>query len=53
MLGGRCGAEKGTSVHILRECPVLEKVRMQTVNFVRMDPEQIKEARLRLLNSVL
>ncbi len=28
------------------ECPVLEKVRMQTLGFVRMDPEQIKEARL-------
>ncbi len=26
----RCGAEKETSVHILCECPVLEKVRMQT-----------------------
>ncbi len=42
----RCGAEKETSVHILCECPVLEKVRMQTLNFARMDPEQIKEARL-------
>ncbi len=42
----RCGAEKETSVHILCECPVLEKVRMQTLCFTRMDPEQIKEARL-------
>ncbi len=39
----RCGAEKETSVHILCECPVLEKVRM-TLGFARMDPEQIKEA---------
>ncbi len=42
----RCGAEKETSVHILCESPVLEKVRMQTLSFARMDPEQIKEARL-------
>ncbi len=42
----RCGAEKETSVHILCECPVLEKVRMQTLGCTRMDPEQIKEARL-------
>ncbi len=42
----RCGAEKETSEHILCECPVLEKVRMQTLGFARMDPEQIKETRL-------
>ncbi len=42
----RCGAEKETLVHILCECPVLEKVRMQTLGFARMDPEQIKEVRL-------
>ncbi len=42
----RCGAEKKTSVHSLCECPVLEKVRMQTLSFARMDREQIKEARL-------
>ncbi len=42
----RCGAEKKTAVHILGECVVLEKVRMQTLGFARMDPEQIKEARL-------
>ncbi len=42
----RCGAEKETAVHILCECPVSEKVRMQTLGFARMDPEQIKEARL-------
>ncbi len=40
----RC--RKGKSVHILCECPVLEKVRMQTLGFARMDPEQIKETRL-------
>ncbi len=40
----RCGAENETSVHILFESPVLEKVRMQTLGFTRMDPEQIKEA---------
>ncbi len=42
----RCGAEKETLVHILCECPKLEKIRMQTLGFVRMDPDQIKEARL-------
>ncbi len=42
----RCGAEKETTVHILCECPVLEKVKMQTLGFTRMDLEQIKEARL-------
>ncbi len=42
----RYGAEKETSVHILCECPVLEKVRMQTLGCTRMGPEQIKEARL-------
>ncbi len=42
----RCGAEKETSVNILCECPVLEKVRMQALGFARMDPDQIKEARL-------
>ncbi len=42
----RCGAEKETSVHILCECPVMEKVRMQTLGFARIDPEQIKEERL-------
>ncbi len=31
------GAEKETSLHILCECPVLEKVRMQTLDFARMD----------------
>ncbi len=41
----RCGAEKETSVHILCECPVLEKVRMQIFDFARMDLEQIKDAR--------
>ncbi len=34
------------SVHILCECPVLEKVKMQTLGCTRMHPEQIKEARL-------
>ncbi len=42
----RCGAEKETLVHILCECLLLEKVRMQTLGFARMDPEQIKEASL-------
>ncbi len=42
----RCGAEKEMSVHVLCECPVLEKVRMQTLGFARMDPEEVKEARL-------
>ncbi len=36
----------GASVHILCECPVLEKVRMQTLGFARMNPEEIKEGRL-------
>ncbi len=40
----RCGAEKEMLVHILCECSVLEKVRMQTLGFARMDLEQIKEA---------
>ncbi len=34
----RCGAEKGTSLHILCEYPELEKIRMQTLSFARMDP---------------
>ncbi len=34
------------TVHILHGCPVLEKLRMQTWGIARMDPEQIKEARL-------
>ncbi len=42
----RCGIEKETLVHVLCECPMLEKVRMQTLSFARMDPEQIKEASL-------
>ncbi len=42
----RCDAEKEMSVHILCECPVLEKLRIQTLVFARMDPEQINEARL-------
>ncbi len=42
----RCGEEKETSVHILCECPALEKIRLQILGFSRMDPEQIKEARL-------
>ncbi len=42
----RCGAEKETSVHILCECRMLEKVKMQILSFAMMDPEQIKEAKL-------
>ncbi len=38
----RCGAEKKTSVHILCECRVVEKGRMLTLGFVRMNPEQIR-----------
>ncbi len=41
----RCGAEKEPS-EFLCECLVLENIRMQTLAFVRMDPDQIKEARL-------
>ncbi len=44
-LSCRC-AEKETSVHILYECPVLKKIRMQILGFARMDPEEIKEAKL-------
>ncbi len=42
----KCGAGKETLEHILRDCLVLEKIRMQTLGFARMDPDQIKEARL-------
>ncbi len=42
----RCGAEKKRSEHILCECLALEKIRMQTLGFARMDPDQIKEVRL-------
>ncbi len=42
----KCCAEKETLVHILCECSVLEKVRMHILGFARMDPEQIREARL-------
>ncbi len=42
----RCGAEKETSEHILCECLVFEKIRMQILGFARMDSDQIKEARL-------
>ncbi len=39
--------EKETSAHSLREYPVLQKIRIQTLGFVRMNPDQvIKEARL-------
>ncbi len=38
----RCDAEKETSEHILCECPMLEKIRMQTLGFVRMDPDQVR-----------
>ncbi len=34
------------SVHILSECPALETKRMQTLDFARMNPDRIKEARL-------
>ncbi len=42
----RSGAEKETSVHILCECTVLEKIRMQTLGFARMNQKQKKEAGL-------
>ncbi len=41
----RCAAEKETSEHILCECLVLEKIRMQTFGFARIDLDQIKELR--------
>ncbi len=36
---------KETLEHILCECLVLEKIKMQTLGFARVDPDQIKEAR--------
>ncbi len=42
----RCGAEKETSIYIQRKCPVLKKVRMQSLGPARMDPEQIKKVKL-------
>ncbi len=42
----RCVAEKETSVRILCEGPALEKIRIQTLGFAKIDSEQIKEARL-------
>ncbi len=33
------------SQYILCECLVLEKIRMQTLGFARMNQDQIKEAR--------
>ncbi len=42
----RCGAEKETWKHILCECLELEKISMQILDFVRMDSDQIKEARV-------
>ncbi len=40
--------EKETSAHILCECRALalEKIRIETIGFARMDPDQVKEARL-------
>ncbi len=37
---------KKTLVHILCGCSALEKLRMQTLGFVDMDPEQTKEVKL-------
>ncbi len=42
----RRGAEKETLEHILYECLTLEKIRMHTLGFARMDLDQIKLARL-------
>ncbi len=39
----RCGAEKETSEHILREFLELERIRMQTLGFARIDPDQMKD----------
>ncbi len=38
--------ETETSVHNLCGCLVLEKLKMLTSGFARMDPKQIKKARL-------
>ncbi len=38
--------------NILSECLVLEKRSMQTLDFARMNPDQIKEARLSSMPSV-
>ncbi len=38
--------EKETSAHVLGECRELERIRIQTLGFARMDPGQEKEARL-------
>ncbi len=42
----RRDAEKKTLENILCECLALKKIRMQTLSFARMDPNEIKEARL-------
>ncbi len=42
----RCDAGKEMSERVLCECLVLEKIRMHTLGFARMDPDQINEARL-------
>ncbi len=43
----RCGVEKESSENIVCECLVLEKISMQTLKFVRMNSDQIKEAGLK------
>ncbi len=42
----RCDAEKEMLEHILCECLVLEKIKMHTLSYARMDADQIKEMRL-------
>ncbi len=49
----RYGAEEETSVHIRCQCSMLEKVSMQTLEFARMDPEQIKEATLSVIVALI
>ncbi len=38
--------QKETSVHIICECPVLEKERTEVLDWVQMDPGQMNEVRL-------
>ncbi len=42
----RFGAEKETLEHILHDCLVLEEIRMQTLVFVRMDSNRMKDLKL-------
>ncbi len=42
----KCGAEEETPVHVLRECPALEKKRKEVLGGAQMDLGQIKEVGL-------